>query len=138
MPFHADTDRGGRPDEQGYNACTAVWMLDDFTRQNGATRLVPGSHLSWLLPKESVHDVYAPHPEEIVIEGKAGDVLVFNGHCWHTGGVNCTDRPRRAILAHYLRADQPLGPKRRQHISPELAARLTPQERVLLDLPDEL
>jgi ectoine hydroxylase-related dioxygenase (phytanoyl-CoA dioxygenase family) len=134
MPFHADTDHGDRPDEEGYRAFTAVWMLDDFTVQNGATRLVPGSHRSRLLPKESVHDVYAPHPEEVVAEGKAGDVLVFNGHCWHTGGANQTDKPRRAILAHYLRADVPLGPKRRQHISAEYAAGLTPREKVLLDL----
>jgi hypothetical protein len=134
MPFHADTDNKRRPDQAGYNACTAIWMLDDFTQENGATRLVPGSHRSSLLPGESVHDVYAPHPEEIVVEGKAGEVLVFNGHCWHTGGANVTDKHRRAILAHYLRADVPLGPKRRQHISPGYAAQLTSRERTLLDL----
>ncbi len=134
MPFHADTDNKRRPDQAGYNAFTAVWMLDEFSQENGATRLVPGSHRSSLLPKESVHDVYAPHPEETVVEGKAGDVLVFNGHCWHTGGANHTERHRRAILAHYLRGDIPLGPKRRQHISPEYAARLTPEEKSLLDL----
>lgn len=134
MPFHADTDSKRRPDQSGYNAYTAIWMLDEFSRENGATRIVPGSHLSSLLPNESVHDVYAPHPEELVVEGKAGDLLVFNGHCWHTGGANCTDRPRRAILAHYLRGDIPLGPKRRQHLSPENAARLTPLEKALLDL----
>lgn len=134
MPFHADTDNKRRPDQAGYNAFTAIWMLDDFTEANGATRLVPGSHRSGLLPGESVHDVFAPHPEEVVVEGKAGDVLVFNGHCWHTGGANVTDRHRRAILAHYLRADIPLGPKRRQHLAPEYAARLTPAERKLLDL----
>jgi hypothetical protein len=134
MPFHADTDNKRRPDQAGYNAFTAIWMLDAFTQQNGATRIVPGSHRSSLLPNESVHDVYAPHPEEIVVEGKAGDVLVFNGHCWHTGGANVTDKKRRAILAHYLRGDILLGPKRRQHISPDYAARLTPKERQLLDL----
>ncbi len=132
MPFHADTDRSGRPDGRGYSSFTAVWMLDDFTQQNGATRLVPGSHRSTLLPKESVHDVYAPHPEEIVAKGKAGDVLAFNGHCWHTGGANQTDKNRRAILAHYLRADIPLSGRRRQHLSPDYAAQLTPRERVLL------
>jgi ectoine hydroxylase-related dioxygenase (phytanoyl-CoA dioxygenase family) len=109
-------------------------MLDDFTRQNGATRLVPGSHRSCLLPAESVHDVYAPHPEEMVVEGRAGDVLVFNGHCWHTGGANRTADHRRAILAHYLRGDILLGTKRRQHLSPEYAARLTPGEKALLEL----
>lgn len=134
MPFHADTDQHRRPDQTGYNAFTAIWMLDEFTQENGATRLVPGSHRSNLLPKESVHDVFAPHPEEVVVAGEAGDVLVFNGHCWHTGGANVTDKHRRAILAHYLRGDIELGPKRRQHISAEYAAQLTPRERALLDL----
>lgn len=134
MPFHADTDYDDRPDLTGYRAFTAVWMLDDFTVQNGATRLVPGSHRSSLLPKESVHDPYAPHPEEVSVEGAAGDVLVFNGHCWHTGGANQTDQPRRAILAHYLRADVPLGLKRRQHLSADYAATLTDRERKLLDI----
>jgi hypothetical protein len=134
MPFHADTDNKRRPDQAGYNAFTAIWMLDPFTCQNGATRIVPGSHRSCLLPAESVHDVYAPHPEEIVVEGKAGDVLVFNGHCWHTGGANATTEPRRAILAHFLRGDIPLGPKRRQHITAEYAARLSPEEKSLLDV----
>ena len=134
MPFHADTDNSKRPDKGGYSAFTAVWMLDDFTTENGATRLVPGSHRSLLLPKESVHDPYARHPEEVVAEGCAGDVLVFNGHSWHTGGANRTNKPRRAILAHYLRTDVPLGPKRRQHLSAEYAATLTERERILLDI----
>jgi hypothetical protein len=134
MPFHADTDNKRRPDQTGFNAFTAIWMLDEFSQDNGATRIVPGSHLSSLLPKESVHDVYTPHPEEQVVEGKTGDLLIFNGHCWHTGGANNTNKHRRAILAHYLRGDILLGPKRRQHISPENAARLTPREKLLLDM----
>lgn len=137
MPFHADSEAGMVPDQLGYSTFTAVWMLDDFTAENGATRLVPGSHRSCLLPKDSVHNPFAPHPEEVVAEGQAGGVLVFNGHCWHTGGANRTNQPRRAILAHYLRADVPLRPKRRQHLSAENALRLTPLELKLLDIPNE-
>jgi ectoine hydroxylase-related dioxygenase (phytanoyl-CoA dioxygenase family) len=132
QPLHCDTDRGEKPDANGYNACTVIWMLDDFTRGNGATRLVAGSHHSLQTPKEAGVDLYAPHPNEVVIEGRAGDVLVFNGHCWHAGGRNQTGASRRAILAHYRRGDIVLAEHRRQRLSPAVASRLTPLERAIL------
>lgn len=137
MPYHCDTDNATKQDELGFNACTAIWMLDDFTVENGATRLVPGSHLFEALPKEGLQDLYAVHPKEIIVEGQAGDVLVFNGHCWHAGRPNNTDGHRRAILAHYLRADIPHADNRRQHIPPEIAASLGEQEKELLGLNDQ-
>jgi ectoine hydroxylase-related dioxygenase (phytanoyl-CoA dioxygenase family) len=134
QPFHCDTDNSGKPDARGFYACTAVWMLDDFTRENGATLLVPGSHLSGKVPKEVMVDVFAPHPEEVVLTGKQGDVVVFNGHCWHAGGQNRTSSSRRAILAHYLRAGIPRSDNRRQHLSKETRARMSPQEVRILGL----
>jgi ectoine hydroxylase-related dioxygenase (phytanoyl-CoA dioxygenase family) len=136
MPFHCDTDHGGKPDESGYKAFTAIWMLDRFTRQNGATRLVPGSHRSGLLPKEGMPDIYAPHPEEVCIEGQPGDVLAFNGHCWHTGGPNNTDATRRALLVHYARPDQPRRLDYNEALSPEIKAGLGPLARQILGLDD--
>jgi len=136
MPFHVDTDDKGKPDEKGYYVCSAIWMLDDFTRQNGATRIVPETHRSNKLPKEGLDDVYAPHPDEVSVEGKAGDVFVFNGHCWHTGGANMTDAPRRAILVHYIRADHPQRLRQKEYVSPEVQERLDPLEREILGLDD--
>ncbi len=130
--FHSDTDNAGKPDAQGFYSCTTVWMLDPFTAENGATRLVPGTHRSGVVPAEVLPDVTAPHPQEIILSGQPGDVAIFNGHCWHAGGVNQTGGPRRAILAHYLRADIPRPTDRRQHISPEMQATLTPRELELL------
>jgi ectoine hydroxylase-related dioxygenase (phytanoyl-CoA dioxygenase family) len=99
MPFHMDSDHGRVRDENGYNAATAIWMLDTFTVANGATAFVPGSHLLDKSPKEVLVDLNASHPDEIIIEGQPGDVLVFNGHCWHAGRPNETDHHRRAILS---------------------------------------
>jgi ectoine hydroxylase-related dioxygenase (phytanoyl-CoA dioxygenase family) len=136
MPFHMDSDKGRIRDEKGYSAATAIWMLDDFNVENGATAFVPGSHLFNQNPKQVLTDVNAPHPDEIIIEGSAGDVLVFNGHCWHAGRPNQTDHHRRAILVHYLRADVHRPENRRQHLDVENAAILSPCERTLLGLDD--
>lgn len=74
-----------------------VWLLDDFTSENGATRIVPGSHKSGLgrVPEgvEVMHVFEAIAP--------AGSVLVFNGQCWHGGGNNQTQRNRHAMFGHY-------------------------------------
>jgi ectoine hydroxylase-related dioxygenase (phytanoyl-CoA dioxygenase family) len=136
QPLHSDADHGAKPDERGFLACTAIWMLDDFTCQNGATRLVPGTHRDPRLPKEALADVLTPHPAEVIVEGAAGDVLVFNGHCWHAGGANRTQGPRRAILAHYIRADLPQRLNQKQALAAEVQTRLTKGEREILGLDD--
>ena len=136
MPFHMDSDKGRVRDEKGYSAATAIWMLDPFTVENGATAFVPGSHLLGKSPKEILADLNASHPKEIITEGQPGDVLVFNGHGWHAGRPNLTDGHRRAILVHYLRADVPRPENRRQHVDPENQVELTPLERELLGLDD--
>ncbi|MGZ9234969.1 MAG: phytanoyl-CoA dioxygenase family protein [Anaerolineales bacterium] len=136
MPFHMDSDKGRVRDEIGYSAATAIWMLDEFTVANGATAFVPRSHLLGKSPKEVFTDLNASHPDEIVIEGQPGDVLVFNGHCWHAGRPNETDGHRRAVLVHYLRADVPRPENRRQHVDEAQVAVLAPRERVLLGLDD--
>lgn len=98
--LHADA----RPRLRGEasSVLTALWMLDDFTRENGATRVVPGSHrLLGAVPK-SFAQPGARHPDELVVTGRAGSVLLLNGHLWHAGGPNESSGPRRAAQ-HVLR-----------------------------------
>ncbi|MGI9550241.1 MAG: phytanoyl-CoA dioxygenase family protein, partial [Aurantibacter sp.] len=40
----------------GYKVCNSIWLLDDFTENNGATRIVPGTHKSSLLPDEGMEE----------------------------------------------------------------------------------
>jgi ectoine hydroxylase-related dioxygenase (phytanoyl-CoA dioxygenase family) len=137
MSFHMDSDKGRVRDEMGYSAATAIWMLDQFTVENGATAFVPGSHLLGKGPKEVLTDLNASHPEELIMTGESGDAIVFNGHGWHAGRPNLTDGHRRAILVHYLRADVPRPENRRQHIDLQNQDGLPPRERKLLGLDDE-
>lgn len=107
----------------------ATWMLDAFTEDNGATRLVPGSHRAEASypPKErAVPHVMAP-------TGPAGSVLLFNGQSWHGGGANRSQGRRRAAFGHYR-----IGPWMRFQTDPTLNfpierwERMTRRQRELL------
>jgi ectoine hydroxylase-related dioxygenase (phytanoyl-CoA dioxygenase family) len=72
-----------------------MWSFDDFVEENGATRMVPGSHL-W----EAGH---LPTPADTVpMEMPAGSVMFYLGSVWHGGGANQTDRPRLGVILEYL------------------------------------
>ena len=71
-----------------------MWAVDDFTAENGATLLVPGSH-KW--PRERT-----PEPHEITQGAMPkGSVLIYFGSLLHAGGANCTARPRTGIVISY-------------------------------------
>ncbi len=134
QPLHIDG--GGLPDENGYYVCNSVWILDDFTIDNGATRLIPGSHRWNQKPAEVLADLTAPHPQEILITGSAGTVVVMNSHLWHGGTANRTAKARRAIHAYYTRSDKPQQLYQKKYLDPALQASLSPQLRNLLALDD--
>jgi ectoine hydroxylase-related dioxygenase (phytanoyl-CoA dioxygenase family) len=113
-------------------------MLDDFTEQNGATRLVPGSHRWGVTPQEVVSDLYAPHPRETLLTGCAGTVVIMNAHMWHGGTANHTSAHRRAMHVYYTRWDKPQQQYQRRLLRPEVQDRLTPAARRLLALDDPL
>ena len=73
--------------------CNSMWMLDDFTEENGATILVPGSHLSGREPDPRL-DTDANWTSAV---GPAGSVAIFDGRTWHSTGLNVTDQPRVGI-----------------------------------------
>ena len=134
QPLHVDV--GALPDDKGFSVCNTVWMLDDFTSDNGATRCVPGTHRSGKLPQEVIEDPSAPHPDEILVTGKAGTVVVMNAHLWHGGTANRTDRPRRALHVFYTRWDKPQQQYQKRLLRPEVQARLSPELRKILALDD--
>ena len=73
----------------------AIWAYSDFTKENGATVVVPGSH-KWgdrnRIPKEE---------ESVQAEMSAGDVLIYTGSLLHNGGANKSNQPRTGLLISY-------------------------------------
>jgi ectoine hydroxylase-related dioxygenase (phytanoyl-CoA dioxygenase family) len=115
-----------------------VWLLDDFTAENGATRMVPGSHLWRTRPQDELDDPLAPHPDEVLLIGKAGSIAVMNAHLWHGGTANRTAAPRLAMHAFYCRGDKPQQQYQKALLRPETQAGLTADVRAILALDDPL
>ena len=103
-----------------------MWALDDFTAENGGTRVVLGSHRfirSWHLPDVS-------NWESAVMP--KGSALFYMGSTWHGGGANQSNTPRAGLINTYS-----LGWLRQEsnqylHHPPEVAARFEPRLRTLL------
>ncbi len=74
-----------------------MWALDDFTVENGATRIVPGSH-QWVDRR--------PGPDDEVVDAvmPAGSVIVYGGKVFHGGGANSTASPRLGVILEYVSA----------------------------------
>jgi ectoine hydroxylase-related dioxygenase (phytanoyl-CoA dioxygenase family) len=136
QPLHADM--GAVVDERGFWVCNSVWMLDDFTADNGPLRVVPGSHHWGKTPQEGLDDPAAPHPAEVILTGKAGTVVVMNAHCWHGGTANRTDQPRTALHAFFSRRDKPQQQYQKRLVDPELQRTFSPELRNVLALDDPL
>jgi ectoine hydroxylase-related dioxygenase (phytanoyl-CoA dioxygenase family) len=131
--LHADWDGAVAPGE--YQVCNSIWLIDDFTEENGATRVVPKSHRWSKLPQvESGYDPHDPHPEEIKLVTSAGTVVIFNSHTWHGGTLNRTNRPRRAMHSYFCRRKQPQQLDQKKYIRPETYARLSEAARFILDV----
>ena len=73
---------------------SAMWALDEFTVENGATRLVPGSHLGMGLDRGKTEEVVqAVMPK--------GSLLIYLGYLLHGGGANRSDAPRAGLINTY-------------------------------------
>ena len=103
--LHADW--GGQGLAGVWYACHAICALVDFTPENGATRVVPGSHRNpWMMKGHP--DPRKPHPAERRLTGPAGTVFILNIHCAHSAVHNASQEPRLAIFANFARRDSPL------------------------------
>lgn len=92
--LHTDDSFYPLPRPRPALGAATIWAIDDFTADNGATDIVPGSHL-WgdQLPSDDQRRVPVVMP--------AGSCVFFIGTLWHGGGANRSNAPRLALTAQY-------------------------------------
>jgi len=126
QPIHADDQLLPLPKPHVPTVCNTMWALTDFTEANGATRLIPGSHLRDHSP------LFGSEHASIPAEMRRGSVLVWHGSLWHGGGANRSDAVRVGIAMNYCagwvrqQENQQLG------IPREVARRFSPRLRELV------
>jgi ectoine hydroxylase-related dioxygenase (phytanoyl-CoA dioxygenase family) len=126
QPIHADDQIIPMVKPHRAVVCNTMWALTDFTEENGATRIIPGSHLADRSPEYGAH--YDSQPAEM----SRGSVLIWHGSLWHGGGANNSVSRRVGIsliyCAGYLRQEenQQLG------IPPDLVRGFPPRLRELV------
>lgn len=122
------TSRDPRPASRPISSvmcANVMWMVTDFTEATGATRVVPGSHLSGFNPDPAV-----PHPvSTVAATGPAGTAFVFDGRLWHGGGANTTDKPRYGITSNYCAPQCRQLENYTRGMRPDVLARCPPEVR---------
>jgi ectoine hydroxylase-related dioxygenase (phytanoyl-CoA dioxygenase family) len=103
-PFHADVPLSGwftenrRPFPENCPCVQTIWALTDFSKENGATEIVPFSHRSGRMPREDGdYERYA-----LPVEVPAGSVVLFHCGLWHRRGHNVTTAVRVGLSTPFV------------------------------------
>jgi len=102
--LHVDWGNVGDPGV--WYGCHAICALVEFTQENGATRIVPGSHRNpWMMKGR-----WGPkaHPSQKQLVGSAGTIFILNIHCAHSAVHNSSQDARLALFANFSRRDSPI------------------------------
>ena len=95
QPMHEDTQLISLPRPHIPITLNAIWALSDFTNNNGATRIVPGSHKLDHAPE------YGRDYDSVMATMPAGSVMLFDSALWHGGGANVSNERRFAFSCAY-------------------------------------
>jgi hypothetical protein len=122
--LHRDEDIYPVPRPHPQLVTNVMWAFDDFTKANGATRLVPASQHSIELPPDDAPMAFAEMP--------AGSVMIYVGSIWHGGGANTTDATRLGAAIEYAAGWLRQQENHMLSVPPEVARSLAKRLRELL------
>ncbi len=117
--WHQDDALGAGPAPRPPQGVSTIWAIDDFSRENGATEVVAGSH-AWDQPPTSVEEM---DRLGVPLEMCAGSVAIFPGTLYHRSGANRSDRMRLGMTIQYCQPWLRQLENMMLGVPPELAAR---------------
>jgi ectoine hydroxylase-related dioxygenase (phytanoyl-CoA dioxygenase family) len=115
QPWHYDDGEIQTPRPRPAFGMSAFWAIDDTTEINGATEVIPGSHL-WgperidgaVKPADfandalrSVEDDPGARADAVKMTMSAGSLAIAKGTLWHRGGANKSSEPRLIVTPQY-------------------------------------
>jgi len=130
--LHADWGR--RKENEPFHVVNSLWMLDDFTPDNGATRVVPGTHLLNGGPSDYMDNSEESHPDQVLALAPAGSIVIFNSHLWHGGTQNCSSNTRRALHSYYTAREHGQQLNQREYVRKSTYDRISLAARYILDV----
>ena len=111
QPWHFDDSGAKVARPRPALGVSTFWAIDDTTEQNGATEIIPGSHL-W--DGQYIEGAVSPahftgaadhkdgdRPDAVKLTMPSGSLAITKGTLWHRGGANRSDRPRLIITPQY-------------------------------------
>lgn len=118
---HRDQDIWLGAEQSGEMMLNCMWAIDDFTRDNGATMVWPGTH--------GKRGIVIPESDGVAAVMPAGSLCLFTGSVIHGGGGNWSEAPRRGLVMSYCLGwlkpcENPFlsyPPEIARHFAPELA-----------------
>ncbi len=145
QPWHFD-DSCGVERPRKTTGLSAFWAISDVTEENGATELIPGSHL-WgqespieggimgVFDDKTVRDVNddpAYRPDAVKMVMPAGSLGLAKGTLYHRGGANTSDAPRTIITPQYCAGFMRQLENMVLAVPPDIAKSLPPRAQELL------
>jgi ectoine hydroxylase-related dioxygenase (phytanoyl-CoA dioxygenase family) len=124
QPLHRDEGPVG---PEGFVTANTIWVLDAMDAGNGATRLIPGTHITAELADDT-------DPRLTYVEAAAGSVVVTNAHVLHGASTNRDGRRRRVIHGYFTKRGRQVQTDFRYYGSPASLARLPPVCRALIGI----
>jgi len=120
---------------ENYDCVIAMLYLDDSNSDNGAIKVVPGSHKRLGYPDQYCNP-YDEHPDSISIEAEAGSIIIVNSNLWHRGGPNISGKRRRIINAVYRNRELKQGLNQYVYINDVLKNKMKEEEKYLFKIRD--
>lgn len=97
--YHQDDALGAPPPPRAPQGVSTIWALDEFTQENGATQVIPGSHRWDRVPQSADWSELEPLGRTLLL--RPGSVAIFPGTLYHRSGANRSKGKRLGLTIQY-------------------------------------